>query len=70
MDDLIEVTVTGIVADHGSIIVFIGTDAEGQTVTFGADHRPGEVIAEALAAGEWPVVGLEGWEILTCACPE
>lgn len=34
--------------DHGTIVVFTGTDPDGRTVTFGVDHRPAQGLFDAL----------------------
>lgn len=70
-DDLIRVTVTEVVADHGSIVMLRGIEVETDAVvTFAADHRPAQHIAEALAAGEDVEVALEGWQIMSKGQPQ
>lgn len=34
--------------DHGTIVVFTGTDPDGRTFTFGVDHRPAQGLLDAL----------------------
>ena len=52
------------VADEGSIQVFEGVDLTGRRFVFGADHRPGAAIVEALEAGEEVTAEVETWSIL------
>lgn len=61
------ITVTEVVADHGSIVVLRGIEHEtDRVVTFGADHRPAQAIADALAEGEdVEVYDVEDWQILS-----
>jgi hypothetical protein len=59
-----EITVDRIVSDQGSIVVFEGLNEDSLRVSFGADHRPAQAIADALASGEEPVCFVEDWQIL------
>lgn len=74
--ELFEIEVIDLRADHGSLLEFIGTVIEtGEPVIFYVEHRPGEVIADAVWAGELVVttvppylvraVGVASVEILT-----
>lgn len=59
------ITVTDVVADHGSVVVLRGIEHEtDRTVTFAVDHRLAQAITEALAAGEDVEVDVEDWQIL------
>jgi hypothetical protein len=48
-DDFVIVTVSHVVADQGTIVIFDGTDEYGNDVRFAADHRQAQAIADALA---------------------
>jgi hypothetical protein len=41
--------------DEGTVIVFTGTDENGDRVTFGADHRPATALYEAALEQSEPV---------------
>lgn len=58
------VAVTRLVEDQGTIVVFEGTTENGNTIWFGADHRPAQDIADALQRGEAPEVEVEGWQVI------
>lgn len=60
------VTVTAVVADHGTIVVFGGVTDEGRQVHFGVDHRPAQGLADALAEGPVDAV-IEPYQILGVA---
>ena len=62
-ENLLEVTVTGIVRDEGTVVVFAG-QYDGEHVVFACDHGPAQVLADALAAGEWPLAGVADWQII------
>lgn len=57
-------TVTDVVRDEGSVVLFRGIDEDDRTVTFAADHRPAQAIADALAAGELVEVEIEAWQVV------
>ena len=62
---MIEIEVTGIDRDEGSVVVFIGTVTEtGMPVLFAVDHRPAQDIAEALSWGERPLALVPEWAVL------
>lgn len=61
---MIDVEVTGAVADEGSIIVLYGVTDAGKVITFGCDHRMARPILADLASGETPVALVEEWQIL------
>lgn len=48
----------------GTIAYGYGTDEVGDAVKFAGDWRPMRDISEALDAGEFVEVDLEGWELL------
>lgn len=59
------VTVDRIVADEGSVVLFSGLNEEGdRRITFAADHRPAQAIADALLSGEDPECYVESWQIV------
>lgn len=59
-----EVTVTGLVRDEGTVVVFSGTTEDDLGVTFACDHRCAQAIVDALEAGEEPVAVVEDYLIL------
>ena len=68
-ENLLEITVTGIVRDEGSVVVFRGfhddsPHADEAEIRFACDHGPAQVLADALAAGEWPLAGVADWQII------
>jgi hypothetical protein len=66
-DDLRAVTVTAVVSDQGTVVLFDG-ESPGGPVTFYVGHRTAAAILEALRAGETPVADVPYWAIL--GCPE
>lgn len=66
------ITVTEIVADHGSVVLMRGIEHETDAViTFACDHRPAQAIADALAAGEdVEVYDVEEWQIMHRGQPQ
>ena len=61
------VTVKRLVEDQGTIVIFEGTDqVSGETVWFGADHRPAHAMLERglQVDGEAMVVEVEPWQVL------
>jgi hypothetical protein len=62
----VEVTVTDVVSDEGTTILFAGVTDDGLTVTFAADHPAAAAILEALRAGQTPVVDVPSWTVLGC----
>lgn len=61
------ITVTEVVADHGSVVLMRGIEHEtDRTVTFAVDHRPAQDIANALAQGEdVEVYDVEDWQVMS-----
>lgn len=68
------ITLTGLHADHGSIVVFEGIEdveddgsvdavLDARTVLVSVDHRPAQDIWNALVAGEHVMVDPEEWQI-------
>lgn len=53
------VTVTDLVSDEGTIVVFEGIDEDGTIVTFAADHRMAGGVKPGLACA------VEQWAILS-----
>jgi hypothetical protein len=52
--------------DEGTIIVFTGTDENGDRVTFGADHRPATALYEAALEQDEPVCAeVESWQVIS-----
>jgi hypothetical protein len=65
---MLVVEVHELVADHGSVVTFQGSDADGGLVTFSADWRSAQGIADILyAEGPFPVA-IEPWQVL-CHTP-
>lgn len=62
-EEYIVVTVTELVQDEGSVVLFSGTDESGHQLIFGADHRAAQDLATALESGESPVAAIPGWSI-------
>lgn len=61
-----EVTVTEIVRDEGSVVLFRGLTDDGAAVVFAADHRPAQAIVNALIEGDGDdvVCFVEPWQIV------
>lgn len=59
-------TVTRMIEDQGSVVVFEGDNEVGPTTThlFAADWRPAQDIVAALERGEEPQVDVENWQLL------
>ena len=66
------ITVTEIVADCGSVVLMRGIEHEtDRVVTFAADHRPAQAIADALAEGEdVDVYDVEDWQVMSVGQPQ
>lgn len=63
-----EVTVTEIVRDEGSIVLFRGVTDDGSAVVFACDHRPAQDIVNALIEGDEDVTCfIEDWQIVGAA---
>ena len=61
------VTLHGIVADEGTVVLFSGVHNELERpvlVVVAVDCRMAQPIADALSGGFQPVVAAEGWQIL------
>lgn len=63
--DLIEVTVTGLVRDEGSVVLFSGitNDDDSREITFAVDHRAAQGCVDALAEGDVTAY-VEAWQIV------
>ena len=60
-----DIIVTGLVADEGTVVVFEGDDqTSGVTVVFAVDHRPARDIVTALNSGEQPLAVIESWQVI------
>lgn len=57
------ITIVGVVADHGSILVLDGYDQTDQHVHVYADRRPAEVLLEALLDSGEAIAAAEDWQI-------
>jgi hypothetical protein len=66
----LDVTVTDVRSDEGTMIVFDGLVNGDVPVTFAADHRAAAAILEALRAGQQPVADVPSWAVVTLGCPE
>ena len=66
------ITVTEVLADHGSVVLMRGIEHEtDRVVTFAVDHRPAQHIADALAAGEdVEVYDVEDWQVMSAGQPQ
>jgi hypothetical protein len=65
---MLVVEVHELVADHGSVVSFRGTDSDGGSVTFSADWRWAQGAVDTLyAEGPFPVA-IEWWQVL-CHTP-
>lgn len=60
----IEVTVTGLVRDEGTLVLLAGLDEENREVVFACDHRMAPPILEAVEAGEEPVAVVPSYMIV------
>ena len=58
-------TVEALIEDQGTVVVLSGRDDTGRLFTFAADHRPAQVIVDALEAGEPVAVQVDSWAILS-----
>lgn len=59
------ITITGLVSNQGTIVVFEGETDDGVIVQFGVDWRPARDIAQALEEGEIIEVDVADWQILS-----
>lgn len=62
-----QTTVTRLVADSGSVVLFEGTtqnDVGDVEIRFAVDHHCAQDLVDALQRDEEPVVFLEDWQIL------
>lgn len=62
-DGLHEINVTALIADHGSIVQFYGTDRFDEEWVVAVDHRPAQDIIEALCDSGEALVHCEGWAL-------
>jgi len=60
----VEVTVTEIVRDEGSIVLFRGLTEDGAAVTFAADHRPAQELINGLLNDEEVIAIVDPWQII------
>lgn len=64
-DDGIEVNITAVFADEGSIVVFKATQAsDGAEILIAVDHRMAQAIAQGLDEGEQIQVEVAPWQIV------
>ncbi|HET7110253.1 MAG TPA: hypothetical protein VFI41_05240 [Gemmatimonadales bacterium] len=59
-----EIEVTELVADGGSVVVFAGLDSDGARVTFAVDHRPAQELVNAMLNDEEVIAFVEPWQIM------
>lgn len=59
-----EVTVTEIVRDEGSVVLFRGLTDDGTAVVFACDHRPAQELLNGLLNDEEVVAFVEPWQIV------
>lgn len=50
--------------NHGSVVTFVGNDADGENVFFLADHRPAAVILALLEQDGEIDVAVAPWQII------
>lgn len=63
-DEMVTVEVQEVVANHGTIVEFLGIDSNGREVRFGVDHRPArEMIDMLYSEGPFPAM-VEDWQII------
>jgi hypothetical protein len=58
------ITVTGFVADEGTLVILSGLTEDNQEVTFACEHRMAPQILAAVEAGEEPVAIVPDYLIL------
>lgn len=58
------VTATRVVRDEGTIVVFAGTDAQGDARRFGVDHRLAWDLADRIADEGEVACHVESWQVL------
>lgn len=59
-----EITVTDIVRDEGSVVVFLGMPWEGPPITFAVDHRPAQELINGMLNGEDVIALIEPWQVV------
>ena len=60
-----EVEVTQIVRDEGSVVVFQGESLEdGRTVTFAVDHRPAQELVNGMLNDEEVIALVDSWQVI------
>lgn len=59
-----EVTVTEIVRDEGSIVLFSGLTDDGGAVVFACDHRPAQALINGMLNDEEVVAFVDDWQIV------
>lgn len=59
-----EVTVTEIVRDEGSVVLFRGLTDDGTAVVFACDHRPAQELLNGLLNDEEVVAFVDTWQIV------
>lgn len=59
-----EVTVTEIVRDEGSVVLFRGLTDDGAAVVFAVDHRPAQELMNGMLNDEEVVAIVESWQIV------
>lgn len=62
-------SVTRMVRDEGSIVVFAGTDDEGREVHFGCDHGPAQEVVERIIERGTVQVAIDSWQIVGVMAP-
>jgi hypothetical protein len=60
-----EITVTGFVADEGTIVLLSGLTEDNRAVVFACEHRYAGDILEAVEAGEEPVAEVPHYMIVS-----
>lgn len=50
--------------NHGSVVTFVGNDADGENIFFVVDHRPAAVILTLLAEDGEVSVAVAPWQVI------
>lgn len=62
--ETIHLTLTEVIEDAGSVVIFEGKTDDGHRFRFGADHGPARDLIEAFRTGATVHVDVEPWQIL------
>jgi len=62
-EDQAQYTLTGVRADHGTIVVFDATDEDGESCTVAVEHRPAQAILEAIQEDGDAIAWAPDWAV-------